>query len=137
MSLELDIAKLSRLRQEFGLLKTDYDGLVAAFDRKHSDLTDALDDRKNEIAMLESQIRAQAVKAFEETGSKQPAFGVKINMKDRVTYPDDKAFEWCRERGVGLKFDRTAFERTAKANKESMPDWCVIEKRPVALISNL
>ncbi len=129
------LAQLGRSRAELELLKKDYDQAYAQFLRQNFDLLEAIKDRKDMISSLEASIRAMALAEFKESGNNRPAWGVKINHVTECEYPEVEAVKWAREHGQAVRFDKTAFEKIAKADPESMPEWLKIVRVPKAMIS--
>lgn len=72
---------------------------------------------KVRVAEEEARLRDLAVTEFKATGStnKQPGPGVSIKDESVLTYDQEEAFAWAREKDMALMLDTAAFEAIAKA----------------------
>ena len=133
--LEQTLADLSAVRKEHELVTSEFKkGMEEAKQRLYS-LSSAMVDKANQIAALEAKARTLALAQFALDGNKHPCDGIAIKMVKKVDYREDAAFQWAKDSGLCLKFDAAAFEKTAKANSQSMPYWCKISEVPQATIS--
>lgn len=136
MSIEHTVSELSRARQEYALLKAGYEDLYAKFLRENNDLLNALSARGEKVSGLEEDVRNIAMTKFAQDGNKHPCEGVSIRDYSVAVYDEALAFAWAKSRGQAVKFDKTAFERIAKADPANMPEWCSVRKVPRAIISS-
>ena len=70
------------------------------------------------VAMLELEVKALALAAYEATGNVSPASGVLVKLFDTQEYDGAKALEWAREKRMALTpecLDVKAFEKIAEA----------------------
>jgi hypothetical protein len=82
-------------------------------DLKNKVIIETRDSHKKQIATLKAEITEEALKEFEETGVKKLAGGVGIQVKKTLSYDSDVAFEYCKQRGLFLKFDDKSFNKVA------------------------
>jgi len=80
----------------------------------------------------ETKLRELTIKAYNETGSKNPAPGVGIREITKLEYNPKQAFEWAKEHQIALSLDKKSFESLAKANPI---DFVTISTEPQATIA--
>jgi hypothetical protein len=77
------------------------------------------------ISQIDEQRRENnelTLKAYQETGEKNPASGVGIRVYSRFDYDEGKAFDYCRGRlPAALKLDKRKFEKYVKGVQEVQP----------------
>ncbi len=118
------IEKLKTLhgwRKAFGTAKEKMRLKQEEFAVQNKDLLAIIKGIENEMANLETGIRQEAIKTFQETGNKAPFPGVGIREKAIMQYPPDLALEWALEHKLALALDVRAFEAAMKATKGKQP----------------
>ena len=63
----------------------------------------------------ETLLRELTIKAYNETGSKQPAPGLGIREYTRLEYDPKEALKWAMQHQIALSLDKKSFEGFAKA----------------------
>lgn len=86
-----------------------------AWDDAHAQEIDRIKATTQALSEAESALRAAAVAAYQETGSKAPAPGVGIRVLTKLAYHPDDALRWAKEHDIALALDKAAFEKIAKA----------------------
>jgi len=87
---------------------------------------------ENQVAEQETLLRELTVRAYNETGSKQPAPGVSVKLFQILDYDPKEALKWAMSHQVSLSLDKKSFESLAKAT----PIECVtISEEPRAQIA--
>ncbi|KKM97315.1 hypothetical protein LCGC14_1169370 [marine sediment metagenome] len=66
------------------------------------------------VSEAEALLRELTLKAYTETGSKNPAVGVGIREVTTYSYDSVVALAWGMEHGLCLKLDDTAFKKQVK-----------------------
>ena len=64
----------------------------------------------------EAKLRDLTLKAYAETGNKQPALGVGIREISKLEYDPKVALLWAQDHRLALKLDIPAFDKIAKAS---------------------
>lgn len=80
----------------------------------------------------ETLLRELTLKAYKETGSKNPAPGVGIREIDKLEYDQVVALKWGIDHAIALKLDTAAFEKIVKATPL---DFVKITTEPMATIA--
>lgn len=86
-----------------------------AWDDAHAQEIDRIKATTQALSEAESALRAAAVAAYQETGSKAQAKGVGIRVLTKLAYHPDDALRWAKEHDMALALDKAAFEKIAKA----------------------
>ena len=63
----------------------------------------------------ENLLRELTLKAYEETGNKNPALGVSVKVFQVLDYEPKEALKWAMEHQIALSLDKKSFEGFAKA----------------------
>jgi hypothetical protein len=83
--------------------------------QERSDIAEQIDNLRNEINEL-------TLKAYLDTGEKNPASGVGVRVYTNYVYDEDKAFGYCRSRlPAALKLDKRKFEKYVKGVQDVQP----------------
>ncbi len=85
-----------------------------------------------DCAEAEDELRALAIKTYEETGDKAIAPGIGIRVRTVLGYLASEAMEWAMEHKLALKLDSSAFEKIAKTSH--LP-FVTISEEPQATIA--
>lgn len=110
------ISTVAKLRSILDSNKSILDELKADFELAHKEDIELVDYSKRMVEEAETKLRELTIKAYNETGNKQPADGVGIRVTTDLEYEEDKALQWGIEHhGMGLKLDKTLFEKIYKA----------------------
>jgi hypothetical protein len=87
-----------------------------------------------DVKEVEDRLRRMNVLHYENTGER--AFpGSEIALYKVLIYEQEKAFDWAKEKGLALKFDKPAFEKYAKQKPEDFP-FVEITQEPRARIKS-
>ena len=86
-----------------------------AWEAAHYQEIDHLKALTQALSDAEGALRAAAVAAYQETGSKAPTPGVGIRVHAKLVYHPDDALRWAKEHDLALALDKPAFEKIAKA----------------------
>lgn len=89
---------------------------------------------KSACQEAEEELRELTLKAYAETGCKNPAVGVGIREVTKLDYDPETADEWGWDHALALKLDVKAFESYVKA-KPSDFAFVTITTEPIATIA--
>jgi len=85
------------------------------------------------VADLEKEVRTEALRAFADTGNKNPWGGVQIKVYTKVDFDEEIATHWCRENAQSLlRLDTRAYKKVAP-NLSGAP--VTVTKEPRAVIT--
>lgn len=90
------------------------------------------------LAESESNARALIVAIYETSGDKKPAEGASVRLTTKLTYTDEDALAWAREKKMALipeSVDRKALEKIAKVTP--LPFVTITEEPSATLASDL
>lgn len=85
------------------------------FEEQHAALLAGLAEAKTTLGAEEQRLRHLTIVHYEETGEAKPLPGVSVRRVTELTYEEQEALTWAREKGLALALDRKAFEKVAKA----------------------
>ena len=112
----MDSEKLEKLR-DLQLLESNCKSKIAdakkIFEESIKITTDCLNSHQSQIAALKEKITEEALKEFEKTGSKKLLGGIGIQVKNTISYDNELAFNYCKDKGLCLKFDDKSFDKIA------------------------
>lgn len=107
------LVELKRLMVE----KQEADGFIKTlrdnFAKSIEDRIAARDAIGKDIEEIKSALGIEAMKVYEETGSKKPGGGLGIRVSKKISYDKDKALEYAKEKDMFLTLDVKAFEKVA------------------------
>lgn len=84
-------------------------------EEKHASLFADAFNANQIVGEAETLLRELTIKAYNETGSKQPALGVNIRETTKLNYDPKEALKWAMEHQIALSLDKKSFEGFAKA----------------------
>ncbi len=87
----------------------------ARWEAENKDLLERIVYLNEYVAEAEQKLRELTLRAYNETGSKQPAPGVAVRELTRLEYDVKQALSWAIEHKICLSLDKRAFEGFAKA----------------------
>ncbi len=108
------LRELHGLRNDYRALTERKAALLKAFQVAHAVLWSEVEKAQAQVAALEDSIRAETIRAFQETGNKAPWPGVGIRERSRLDYDPALALNWAREHNIALALDRKLFEQAVK-----------------------
>ena len=109
--------------------------LVKEWEEKYSGFLADLQLNVEVVNDAEAKLRKLTIKAYNETGSKNPCPGVGIREVTKLEYDPKEAFKWALEHKIVLKLDTPAFEKMAKMASETRPSFVTISTEPQATIA--
>lgn len=81
-----------------------------------------LSDANKQASELDQDVRKIAVELFKQNGDKKPHPAIEIKDMTSMDYDDTLALAWCKHRlPDAIKFDRSLFEKHARAIRETSP----------------
>ena len=129
----LDMVKKVALYRSLGAkLAAEKKEQLARWEAENAELLEILAQYTSELAEAEPALRAEAIKIYQETGSKTPGPGVGIRLMQVLSYEEAEAFRWAVEHVMALRLDVKAFEKITKASP--LP-FVTITQEPQATIS--
>ena len=114
-------------------LREQFEASIAHHTARLKTLNDA-------VASSEASARAIAVALYHTTGEKKPTEGVQIKVTTKLVYDPAEAFAKAKAMGVAIvpeALDVKAFEKIAKASRDSFPFVEVVEEPTATLGSDL
>jgi len=109
----IDKLKEQRIKQEIG--KDLYTKLFDKFIEENKALIEDNEKTNIVISTLTTDIKAEAVEEYKNTGITKFYGGVGIQNRKSIEYDDKKAFEWAVKHNLALSLNKPAFNRIAKA----------------------
>jgi len=89
--------------------------------------TKELSSLKEKEKEIKSEIEPLALSMFKESGSKKFFGSIGIREKKIISYDEDKALNWAKEKDMFITLDKKAFEKAAENLKL---DFVEIKKEP-------
>lgn len=89
---------------------------------------------RHQVDLWDGFIRRRAVRAFQETGEKTYAGGVKVQERTEIDFDRAQALQWARQANIALALDEKAFKQIAKAAAAGSMPFVTIRKVPEATI---
>lgn len=86
-----------------------------AWDEANKNLLDEAMQTSQFVNAAEIVLRELTLKAYAETGNKQPIPGVGIREVTKLDYDPKEALKWAMEHQIALSLDKKSFEGFAKA----------------------
>jgi len=83
------------------------------FDDKMFTTTEIIKATKEQIEKIKQEIKPLAIAEYESTGQKKLTDGIGIQCRKTLDYDEAEAFEFAKEKGLFLKLDKKAFEKSA------------------------
>lgn len=114
MTLGEMVAVVADLRAIVALQTAALNESREAWEAAHYQEIDGLRAMTQALSEAEGAVRAAAIAAYQETGSKKPVPGVGIRVLTKLRYDEADALRWAREHDLCLMLDKAAFERQAK-----------------------
>ncbi len=102
------------------------------WENEHRGLLDTAINTAKAVEEAEASLRALTIKAYLETGNKNPVPGVGIRERVVLQYDGKVAFDWAKAHKMALMLDTKAFEKIAKADP---PDFVLTITEPQATIA--
>ena len=88
----------------------------AQFEVENASLIALVAGLTEQLDAYEKDLRAVAVLEYTESGNRKPVVGVEVKLFSVYDYDAKEAEAWGWEHRMALKFDKTAFEKIAKAS---------------------
>ena len=126
------IKVVAKAREEAQLAKSIVKDAQAEWESLHHVILERATSFSERASSEETLLRELTLKAYAETGSKNPAVGVGIREVTKLTYDSTQAFSWATEHRMALSLDKKAFEKLALA---SPLDFVTITQEPTATIA--
>ena len=106
---------LADAREKHAELKAVLDAHRAEWEATWAELIDSIEDAKNDVAHLESEIRAAGLAHYAANpDSKKLPYGLGIREVTGLEYDPAAALGWAMDKRMCLKLDTSAFEKVAK-----------------------
>jgi len=96
------------------MFKKQYNDKLEQFNNDNKELIDRINKLSTELESDKEELISEALDDFRVTGSKQLLGGLGIRVSSKLSYDEDKAFNWAKEHGLCLKLDVKSFEKLAK-----------------------
>ena len=132
ISLLDQIKEVAQLRQRFAVAQMVKDEAFLKWKESNAGLYQEIDKTSAEVTASETLLRELTIKAYNETGNKNPAPGVGIRERIVLQYDGKVAFDWAKAHKIALMLDTKAFEKIAKADP---PDFVKTITEPQATIA--
>lgn len=113
----LERSKLLELKNMLEKLNNDKENLknlkeIFTIDTK--DLVLKIKELEKGIKSLKEQLSEEGIQEFNETGNKNLLGGLKIKEMEVVSYSEEDAFKFAKEKDLFLTLDKKAFDKSAK-----------------------
>jgi len=106
---------LADAREKYAELKAVLDAHRTEWEATWAELIDFVDDAKNDVAHLESEIRTAGLAHYAANpDSKKLPHSLGIREVTRLEYDPAAALDWAMDKRMYLKLDTSAFEKVAK-----------------------
>jgi len=132
ISLLDQIKEVAVARQRLEVAKLEKEMAFATWEKEHADLLQEVNSAFAEVTVTETLLRELTIKAYNETGSKNPAPGVGIRELTKLDYDPKEALKWALHHEIALSLDKKSFEGFAKATPL---DFVKVSTEPQATIA--
>jgi hypothetical protein len=132
MSLSEQVKLVAEARNNYQTISELLKVKKLEFETTHADLIKTVKESADIVSVAETQLREATIKAYNETGNKQPVAGVGIRETTSIDYNKDEALKWAKSHDMALSLDTKAFEKIVKV---SPPEFVKVTTVPQATIS--
>lgn len=132
--LSTSVEQIAALRHRLESQKADYEDRKQAFAFEVAPLTTQIEILREQLDVLEAEVRQEAEDAYRLTGEKEPGPGLSVKIRKKLNYDESKAIAWGLEKNLAVKttLDKRLFEKLAKDTK---PDFVEFVDTPTCYIS--
>ena len=132
------LKELSAVREAVGSIDKKLQAQREQWEKEHENEIGALNKGKEDLAGVETELRALALGDYAITREKKLTGGLGIRIMKKLEYEPNKAFNWAEVHGIGLMLDKRAFESFAKSQEKDLKkaklDFVIIKEEPSATI---
>ena len=114
MELLAQIKDVAELRKAYSEMQEMKKKLHAEWEEQNKNLLEQIDKQWQVLTEAETALRESTIKAYQETGNKQPAPGVAVRELTKLDYDPDQALKWGIEHSMALSLNKSVFEKIAK-----------------------
>ena len=108
------------------------------WEKEHANEIVELNKGKEDIALIETELRDLALADYDITKEKKLTGGLGIKIMKKLEYEPDKAFNWAEKHGIGLELNKRAFESFVKSQEKDLKkaklDFVSIKEKATATI---
>lgn len=108
------VAEIASRRSTVAELKGKLNAARDEFNAQHAELIASIKEEESALSNVESQIRAAAAAAYQETGNKKPFDGIGVRVGTDFIYDGEQAFAWAKEKGICLTLNEKEFKAICK-----------------------
>ena len=115
LDLNLMLKELAEERLKLSKIQDIYKERLDLFNAINSTLKEEISTQQHQVSCIESDVRGESIRRFNETGEKNQCT-VKIIQKQLMEFKEEEALAWCIAHNLFLKYDKAAFSKHAKDN---------------------